>query len=108
LLGLVLIHWVTQLLAAGWGPFPAVDVTMDGRVVVFTIALALVSGLFFGLAPALQATRPDLLAALKGTDSNSTFQEIRNSQSIRSGPGGRLDGPGSNLGAADERRSSLQ
>jgi predicted permease len=68
-LGLLSIHWVTRLLAAGWGPFPAADVTVDGRVTFFAIALAVASGLVFGLAPALQATRPDLLTTLKGTDS---------------------------------------
>ena len=31
-LGLLLIHWPTRFLAAGWGPFPAADVTVDGRV----------------------------------------------------------------------------
>jgi predicted permease len=67
-LGLLLIHWLTRLLAAGWGPFPAADVTVDGRVTIFAIALAVVSGLVFGLAPALQTTRPDLLTTLKGTD----------------------------------------
>jgi len=75
-LGLLLIHWAAHLLTAGWGPFPAVDVTVDGRVVVFTIALALVSGLVFGLAPALQATRPDLVTALKGTDRTVRFKRF--------------------------------
>lgn len=70
-LGLLLIHWLTRLLAAGWGPLPAADVTVDGRVTVFAIALAVASGLVFGLAPALQATRPDLVTTLKGTDSIS-------------------------------------
>jgi predicted permease len=67
-LGLLLIHWLTRLLAAGWGPFPAADVTVDWRVTLFAIVLALLSGLVFGLAPALQATKPDLLTTLKGTD----------------------------------------
>jgi predicted permease len=79
-LGLLLIHWGTQLLTAGWGFFPATDVTVDGRVTVFTIALALLSGLFFGLAPALQATRLDLMAAIKGTAKTVRFKRfgIRN------------------------------
>jgi predicted permease len=75
-LGLFLIHWLTQLLGAGWGSLPACDVTVDGRVTVFAIALAVVSGLVFGLAPALQATRPDLLTALKGTDRIMRFKRF--------------------------------
>jgi predicted permease len=67
-LSLLLIHWQTQLLANGRSlyPFP-VDVTVDPMVVFFAAALTVGSGVIFGLAPALQASRPDLLATLKGT-----------------------------------------
>ena len=37
----------------------------DGRVLLLTIALTAVTGLLFGLVPALQATRTDLTPALK-------------------------------------------
>ena len=33
---------------------------MDMRVLVFAIAVSVFTGLLFGMAPALQATRPDL------------------------------------------------
>lgn len=47
-------------------PFPIVfDFNVDGRVLAFTAGLSIVTGLLFGLAPALRATRPDLLAALR-------------------------------------------
>jgi len=39
--------------------------TPDARVFAFTAALSVVTGLLFGLAPALRATRPDLVATLK-------------------------------------------
>ena len=42
-----------------------VDVSIDVRVLAFTIALALVTGVAFGLAPALKATRIDLLPTLR-------------------------------------------
>jgi putative ABC transport system permease protein len=42
-----------------------VHVTMDGRVFAFTLALSVITGIVFGLVPALGATRPDLTASLK-------------------------------------------
>ncbi|HEU4619722.1 MAG TPA: FtsX-like permease family protein, partial [Gammaproteobacteria bacterium] len=42
-----------------------VDLTLDYRVLAFAIALSLVTGLAFGLAPALKATRVDLLSSLR-------------------------------------------
>jgi putative ABC transport system permease protein len=41
------------------------EVTIDGEVMVFTFVLALLTGTLFGLAPALQFSRPDLSHALK-------------------------------------------
>ena len=40
------------------------DVHLDGRVLIFTIGLAVFSGLLFGLAPALEASRTDLTESL--------------------------------------------
>ena len=41
------------------------DLTLDYRVLAFAIALSLVTGVVFGLAPALKATRVDLLSTLR-------------------------------------------
>jgi putative ABC transport system permease protein len=41
------------------------DVAIDGRVLLFTLALAVFTGIVFGLAPALQATRPNLAGCMK-------------------------------------------
>lgn len=41
------------------------DFSPDWRVLAFTGGLAVVTGIVFGLAPALRATRPDLLKTLK-------------------------------------------
>jgi len=47
-------------------PVPVVfDFNVDLRVAVFTVALSLVTAVVFGLVPALRATRPDLVGALK-------------------------------------------
>jgi predicted permease len=47
-------------------PLPIVfDFTVNWRVLAFTAGLSLLTALLFGLAPALRATRPDLVGALK-------------------------------------------
>ena len=65
--GLVLALWGTDLLvAAGGDNLPRFrEVSVDGRVLLFTLGLSLVTGLFFGVVPALQASRPDLNETLK-------------------------------------------
>ncbi len=47
------------------GPW-AFSVGIDGRVLAFTLAVSLVATVLFGLAPALEATRTDMAAAVKG------------------------------------------
>ena len=43
----------------------ALDLSPDLRVLTFALLLSLVSGIAFGLAPALRATRPDLISIVK-------------------------------------------
>ncbi|HEX8179612.1 MAG TPA: ABC transporter permease [Pyrinomonadaceae bacterium] len=65
--GLLLSIWLTDLLIAVSPPnSPRFDeIRPDARVFLFTLALTITTGLIFGLAPALQASRPDLNEALK-------------------------------------------
>jgi predicted permease len=42
----------------------------DGRMLAFTFGLALATGILFGLAPALQSTRPDIAPTLKDQAGN--------------------------------------
>ncbi len=42
------------------------DISINGPVLLFSLAVTLLAGMIFGLAPALQASRPDLVTALKG------------------------------------------
>jgi predicted permease len=53
-----------SFLPAGVMPM-TVSSTPDWRVLVFTLAVSAVTGLLFGLAPALQSTRPQLAGTLK-------------------------------------------
>jgi len=87
---LFLIGGGCGLLLAVWGagalgnlrlpaPIPVEFVfAVDGRVVAFGFALALATGLLFGVVPALQSTRPALVPALKNESSGGA------------GSGGRL------------------
>ena len=53
-------------------PFPVVfDFNVDWRVALFTLGLSIITALAFGLVPALRASRPDLVGALK--DGQSLF-----------------------------------
>jgi predicted permease len=55
-------------------------VSPDWRVLVFTFVVAIVTGAVFGLIPALRASRPDLVPALKdaGSSAHKRGFELRN------------------------------
>ena len=66
-LGLILSVWFTDLLVSS---SPAnsprfADVEIDVRVLVFTLGVTALTGLLFGLAPALQASQLDVSSSLK-------------------------------------------
>jgi len=74
-LGLVLAIWVKQVLLSfvppEWSNFSP-DVTMDWRVLLFAAGLAIMTGVLFGVAPALHAGRASMFSALK-SDAASTM-----------------------------------
>ncbi len=79
ILGIVVAQWsVSALLAlAPRGMVAAGDVQLDLPVLVFALALAGITGLFFGVAPALSATRTDPQAALKEGSTRATSGIVR-------------------------------
>ena len=60
----------------------AKEIAVDGRVLVFTLAISMLTGIIFGFVPALQASRPDLNEALKsgghGAGAGSSGNRTRN------------------------------
>ncbi|MGA2017935.1 MAG: ABC transporter permease [Opitutaceae bacterium] len=66
------------------GTIPAnLQVVMDGRVLLFVLGLSVLTGVLFGIVPALKATRPDLTASIKeggaGAGSGHPSRRIRGS-----------------------------
>jgi ABC-type antimicrobial peptide transport system permease subunit len=62
------------------GPLPLpLAFRLDLRLLGFTILIALVAGMLFGLTPALRATRPDLAPGLKENSSQASGHRRRRS-----------------------------
>ena len=65
--GLLIAYWgltaITKLLP---GDFPRLnEIQLDLRVLAFTFAASVLTGILFGLAPALQISRPDVQDAIR-------------------------------------------
>ncbi|MBV8844286.1 MAG: ABC transporter permease, partial [Bryobacterales bacterium] len=67
--GLVLAYGADKLLLAAFVPSdsPGVNISaaLDYRVLLFTLAVTVVTGLLFGLIPAFRASKPDIARSLK-------------------------------------------
>jgi len=66
--GLLVAFWARDLLLASRPPqffFGQIDLLLDARVLLFTLLISLGTGIVFGLVPAMQASRPDLVVELK-------------------------------------------
>jgi putative ABC transport system permease protein len=63
-IGYVLMRWIRSLIPPSALP-PAMDISMDVPVLLFTMLVAVATGLLFGLAPASQLVNRNLLGTLK-------------------------------------------
>jgi len=83
--GILVAAWATQslvsLIAAGQTPI-RLDVHLDERVLLFTLAACVFTGTLFGLVPALRATRVDLAQALKESPSTGGEGKRRGAKAL--------------------------
>jgi predicted permease len=66
--GVLMALWASKYLAGIRPPFAAflrLDLTLDARVLGFAVAVSLLTGILFGLTPALYTTHRDLVSSLK-------------------------------------------
>jgi putative ABC transport system permease protein len=68
LLGLLFAYWITQLMVALMPSFFVPNearIEVNSYVLFFCVLVSALTGILFGLAPALQSSRPNLVATLK-------------------------------------------
>jgi predicted permease len=72
-LGVLFALWIKDglLAVSGWGP-RALEPRLDWRVLGFTLALSLLTGIIFGIVPAWRATKVDLAPSLKDNSRGSS------------------------------------
>jgi predicted permease len=76
-LGLLLAGWGVDALVTLVAKTTPLDVHPDAIVLGFTIGVSLLSGVVFGLAPALRASRTDLATTLKARSSRTGGLKLR-------------------------------
>ena len=77
-LGLLIAYWGVKLILAisPEGAIPRLtEINIDWNVLLFTAAVSILTGVVFGLAPALQLSRPDMQGALKETTRSATSRQ---------------------------------
>ena len=79
ILGTALAKWGTRaILAALPDALPrSEEIGLDGRVLLFTLGISILTGILFGLAPTLRLLRPDLQETLKAGGRGSSAARQR-------------------------------
>ncbi|HEX8174907.1 MAG TPA: ABC transporter permease [Pyrinomonadaceae bacterium] len=82
--GLIIAYFGIQVLTTvGSSNIPRLsDIGIDGRVLTFTLVISVLTGIVFGLVPALQASNPDINEWLKEGQRSSSGGAMR--KSVRS------------------------
>ena len=78
--GLLIARWINEFASSTKLPTDialVIDLRLDWRVMLFAFGVSLLTGIAFGLLPALQASRPDLVPALKDEKSMGGFRRSR-------------------------------
>lgn len=63
--GILIAQWGVSLLVSRLAATSPLDVKPDTTVLLFTLGISIISGVLFGIAPAVRATKADLTTALK-------------------------------------------
>ena len=80
IVGLLLAVWLIDLVMAFRPPISIpllIDLQLDWRVLSFAVLLSLLTGVLFGLIPAWQATKPELVTALKDDGARGGYRRSR-------------------------------
>ncbi len=82
ILGLVVARWtldalLTVLGSMGWWGTFNLEITLDLGILAFFLLLSMLTGVLFGLVPAIQSSRPELVSALKaGGDASPVSDRV--------------------------------
>ena len=80
LAGFLFAIWIIDLIVAFKPPIDIplwITLTVDWRVMLFSLLASLATSLLFGLVPALQATKADIVPALKDTTAQAGYRRSR-------------------------------
>lgn len=75
-LGYALMRYLKYIIPVTNFPREA-DIGMDSRVLLFALGISVLTGILFGLAPAIQATSPDLASSMKDGGRGASAGESR-------------------------------
>ncbi len=78
--GLIIAFGIASAVASYKLPIPfsvSMDFSIDGTVLAFAMLLSIATGVLIGMVPALQSSRPDIVTALKDSDSLATVGRQR-------------------------------
>jgi hypothetical protein len=79
-LGVLLAWWGVRALVAMAPPwFPRLqEISIDGRVLLFSLGISLLTGIVFGLAPAMHGSKSSFAESLKDAARGGTSGGVRN------------------------------